>query len=441
MAAEWLPLADDGTPAALGSHGRWLCTAEDVVATDADARVALWSSPRLPLCFPRRWPEVFDDSPPLKALLHKSMLHGERCRAVLPPPADALAAAAAVPLHPLHSFANASRLAAACGWPIVKGFLVLEREEAPAGSSFVALRHWWNAREEGGAWLDLTPPLRPSADPRRLLVKSARGEKPPAPLTQGSYNFAVGLASRLAAGAEPPAAPAAAPAAPAEGKAGGSSAGGAAAVAAKKKIDYSKWDAVEVSDDEEQAPPKVDPKEKEALEKAQREAAEKAMAREQREHVKAAIDAAAAAAAAGDAEALAGMQAAYREAAPLDPEMERIIAALPEAAQIAARASATLAAEQAKAGQPTGTTSNEPTLKELLAAQKIDLDADDPALEDPREFFETAEAAAVAEGKLAHEQRASAERVAAHVLLSQQKAAQRPKQVNDGDVEWVGEWS
>ena len=115
----------------------------------------------------------------------------------------------------------------------------------------------------------------------------------------------------------------------------------------------------------------VDPGQQAALEKARREASEKAAAKEQRDQVNLAIDAAAAAAAAGDAEALAGMQAAYRNAAPLDARMEAIIGTLPEAAQIAARASATLAAA-ADAGAPPA---KEPTLKELLAAQKLELDA------------------------------------------------------------------
>ena len=142
-----------------------------------------------------------------------------------------------------------------------------------------------------------------------------------------------------------------------------------------------------------------------------------------------------------DADALAGMQAAYREAAPLDAQMESIIGALPEAAQIAARASATLAAA---GGQPVAegaAPAKEPSLKELLAAQKLELVDDDPELEDPREFFETASAAAKAEGVLAQEQRASAERVAAHLARAPPQQPAAPKTVPQEDVEWVGEWS
>ena len=123
-----------------------------------------------------------------------------RCRAG-EPAGEVNAAAAAdsgVPLHPLHSFSNAQALADACGWQLVKGFLVLERTEAEAGTSFVALRHWWNATANG-AWSDLTPPLGApvdGADMRRLLVESTLGEKPLAPITSAKLDFVTKLAAR-----------------------------------------------------------------------------------------------------------------------------------------------------------------------------------------------------------------------------------------------------
>ena len=449
----WQPLDETGAPAGVGTRGRWLSAADDVHATDAEGRIALWSAERVPAAFPRNWPAVYKESKALKGLLNKAMLKGLRCRAVSPPTEGDLASVAGVPLHPLHSFSNASRLAALHGWSIVKGFLVLERAEAAPGESFVALRHWWNAKEEGGPWLDFTPPYAAAEDARVLLVESTLGEKPEAPLTQGALSFATSLAKRLVAGAvaspPPPPPPSTLPAAsaPLDAKAAQlpmppkPATPAVAAAAQKKKIDYSKWDNVDVSDDDEPPPPKVDPKEAAAIQKAQREAAEKQAAQEQRNQVNLAINAAAAAAAAGDADALAGMQAAYREAAPLDAQMESIIGALPEAAQIAARASATLAAAGGQPVAESAAPAKEPSLKELLAAQKLELVDDDPELEDPREFFETASAAAKAEGVLAQEQRASAERVAAHLARAPPQQPAAPKTVPEEDVEWVGEWS
>ena len=223
MASGWAPLDEVGAPAAVGTRGRWLNASDDVYATDAEGRIALWSAERLPAAFPRDWPAVYKESKALKSLLNKSMLKGLRCRAVSPPTDEESACVAGVPLQPLHSFSNASRLAALHGWSIVKGFLVLERTESAPGESFVALRHWWNAKEDGGPWLDFTPPYAAAEDVRLLLVESALGEKAEAPLTQGSLNFATGLAKRLAAGAAaaapPPPPPSTLPVAPAPAKA------------------------------------------------------------------------------------------------------------------------------------------------------------------------------------------------------------------------------
>ena len=117
----WPPLASDGTPAAAGTTGRWLTESADIVATDADARVAAWSAASLPLIFPRDWPAVFSRSGTLKRLVNKSMLKGSRCRAV-PDWSGSDPRAATLPVHHLHSFANALRAETTLGWSVVKGY-------------------------------------------------------------------------------------------------------------------------------------------------------------------------------------------------------------------------------------------------------------------------------------------------------------------------------
>jgi len=175
-----------------------------------------------------------------------------------------------------------------------------------------------------------------------------------------------------------------------------------------KTVDYSKWDNLDDSDDEDQ--PKTDHvaehtaatiamRKKEEEEKQQRDA-EKA-------GLRAAMDAATMASSTGNDEVLDQIMTQTQQAAPLAPEMEAIIGTLPAAAQIAARASAATAA----AAGPMTTGGKEPTLAELLKAQNISVDAEDPELEDVSEFFETASEAAAAEAKLA----ADAERAAAFV--------------------------
>ena len=114
----------------------------------------------------------------------------------------AAVAAAGVQLRPLHSFDNAAAIAARLGWQLVKGFVVLERLDCSPGTSFVALRHWWNAKPEGAVWADLTPSSwsGDGDDTRRLLVESPLGDKQPSTLSAPSREFAVALAARLAAG-------------------------------------------------------------------------------------------------------------------------------------------------------------------------------------------------------------------------------------------------
>ena len=439
---QWQPLLADGSAAAAGASGRWLTEGSDLVGTDAEARVALWSADRLPLAFPRDWPAVFKQNATLKAMLNKKMLCGVRCRAADPPSeADVAAATAAgVSLRPLHSFDNAEAVAARLGWQVVKGFVVLERADRTAGESFVALRHWWNARSEGGAWVDLTP-CQWSADghARVVLVESLLGEKQPALLTTASRDFAMALAARLGAGARP-APPLATADAPASG--GGGGGGGGGEKGKPGRLDYAKWDHLDVSDDDDElAPPPVDAAEAARAAEHHRKLAEEQQRRAEQQAVRSVVDAAAAAAAAGDGDTLAHLQEQARAAAPLDASMEQILAALPEAAQLAARAAAAAAASSASAGA-VGAADAEggPSLRELMAAAKLGVGGDDnaagdPQLEDPGDFVDDVATAA----------RLEAERETA-ALARARAVPPRPGEPTTGGsaearVEWLGEWN
>ena len=199
------PLDASGGPAAVGERGRWLSGPDDVVATASLAarEVSRVSDAPLRLCFPRNWPGCFKESAALQKLLNKT-LKGKRVRVVTPNP-TVRKAAASVPLHPLHSFANAERIAAALNWPVVKGALVLEVEEEEAGTVFVALRHWWNELPNK-SWADLTPRVGPGGDsaPSSLLIECDKGEKAEAELDAKGVAWAINLAKRLHAAAAPP---------------------------------------------------------------------------------------------------------------------------------------------------------------------------------------------------------------------------------------------
>ena len=516
-----MPVTADGAPAGIGAIGRWL-TAEDLFAADAKDQAheegtssLRCSADRLPLIFPRDWPAVFTRET-MKVMVNKT-LRGVRCRAVLPPSAADVAAVAGLGLRPLHAFDNAEAVAATLGWPVVKGFLVLERADTGAdGASFVAIRHWWNVKpaagggREGGVWLDLTP--RPwgelggagggggdddggdggGGDARVVLVESLRGEKRAVPLSAAGRDFATALAARLGANTAPPplegaaavaataTAPAAAPvttptapvaapalAAPATAAAPPAAAQPAAAARASRKFDYSKWDQLALSDDEE-GQEVVSGAERAAVhaaaaEQQRAEAARREARRVERRAVRAAVDAAAAAAAAGDTEALERLAEGGRSAAPLDPATEAVLSRLPQAAQIAARAAAAIAIGSGSGsggggmggtagggggagggGAAAGEKRGEPSLRELLAAAQgaeagategAEEEATDPELENPDEFVDDLDVAAQAEAE--RDAAAAARAVAGEVARA--RAAEAA--ASSDRLEWVGEWA
>ena len=195
------PIALDGSIAQPGTLGRWLDEA-DVLSSNIGASVeSTIADNSLRFDFPRNWPAAFKNSAALKGLVNRE-LKGSRCRAItsLPSGPDAAAGhAAPVQLHPLHSFANAAQLIAALpGWRVVKGFVVLERVDRPAGEAFVAIRHWWN-ESPSGSWLDFMPLVPASAEGKLLLVESPLGEKKEAPLRAAQQVFGMSLARALCA--------------------------------------------------------------------------------------------------------------------------------------------------------------------------------------------------------------------------------------------------
>lgn len=202
---KWQPYTLDEV-ATIGSVGRWLDAAVDFIGD--------WpkQDERALMEFPHNWPAVFKESVRLRTLVNKR-LRGTRCRAVEPATAADKVLTKSLTLRPLHSFQNAVAISEVLGWRLVKGFMIYECNELSVDESgrpissnepaadgvFVALRHWWNAREDG-AWVDLTPPatpLLPGREQRTLLVESERGEKHATALTPRSRQHAVAAADRI----------------------------------------------------------------------------------------------------------------------------------------------------------------------------------------------------------------------------------------------------
>jgi len=199
-----------------------------------------------------------------------------------------------------------------------------------------------------------------------------------------------------------------------------------------KVVDYSKWADIDVSDDEDGPANAKAVKDAKAAARAEAQRqAEVSQRQAEAASLTSAIDAAAMASSVGNYQMLDQMMAQAQASAPLAPEMEAVLSTLPEAARIAARASASLQT----AASPATSSAKEPTLAELLKAQGISLDADDPGLESVEEFFETADSAAASEKKIHEAQERARTAVAAGTKPT------GPHILDSNAIEWEGQWS
>ena len=168
---------------------------------------------------PSGWPKCFSENATLKGLMGKKNLAGKRCRLTGAPSKEDMGKLDGVQIDPEDPFGNAERISQACGWQVIKGYVVYELGGADAGN-FVAHKRWWN-QKDSGVWLDATPRLPGIGD--MVLLESALSTKTQMALSAGVRAAAK---SRLALGglvagtgkAAAPAAPAAKPAKPAPSK-------------------------------------------------------------------------------------------------------------------------------------------------------------------------------------------------------------------------------
>ena len=124
---------------------------------------------------PRGWPGCFSE-PPLRAFLERE-LGGKRVRLCGRTPAGH---AAHLELSASDSRTNAELVRRHMGWPVVSGYALYERADAPADAGaaerYIGVARYWNARGDDGVWIDATP----RAHAQLVLVESPRARAPPA---------------------------------------------------------------------------------------------------------------------------------------------------------------------------------------------------------------------------------------------------------------------
>mmetsp|Transcript_158119 Transcript_158119/g.291670 ORF Transcript_158119/g.291670 Transcript_158119/m.291670 type:complete len:1057 (-) Transcript_158119:452-3622(-) len=254
----------DGRQAIIGeSSGYWL-NDDDFVSTASDFSVRCLGT----LGFPRDWPACYSQNKTLKLLVGKKGRCAPKRVAVVAVPSaeDRAAVPADLSFQPLQSFANAERAEKVAGMSVIRGWIVFEQLDRPAGATFVAERYWWNALPDG-KWVDFTP--RPEAWPEVLLAEAAGASKSRARLTDAEAELAAKLlrqrfsisvdlslarapkqAPTPASPSSPPATKAARPATE-EAKTSASTPVKLSANQVAAPLDYSKWAKIVDSDDED----------------------------------------------------------------------------------------------------------------------------------------------------------------------------------------------
>lgn len=134
-----------------------------------------WTHANEDLILPRNWPAAFKQNKTLSNFLNNT-IKATKARLIATTLADDIAtavkqAAQSLPsrFNPADNAANADRVHAALGWPVLRGFAIFELEGSP--NIFVARRHSWNAGPRN-VWVDLTPRPKHHAEVGILLVEA-----------------------------------------------------------------------------------------------------------------------------------------------------------------------------------------------------------------------------------------------------------------------------
>lgn len=162
----WKPMAlvdVEGQIARVGSFGFWLEASDFVVIGDDHPDVTDIG----PHCFPRDWPDVYDESRSLRTLLKPRGPCAAKRVSVVPRPEEALDG---LEVRFLQSFLNAEKAKEVSpDLKVVEGWAIYDLLDDVTGAAFLAERYWWNETEDG-TWVDYSP--RPENMEQMLLAEA-----------------------------------------------------------------------------------------------------------------------------------------------------------------------------------------------------------------------------------------------------------------------------
>ena len=162
----WKPMAlvdVKGQIARVGSFGFWLEASDFVVIGDDHPDVTDIG----PHCFPRDWPDVYDESRSLRTLLKPRGPCAAKRVSVVPRPEEALDG---LEVRFLQSFLNAEKAKELSpDLKVVEGWAIYDLLDDVTGAAFLAERYWWNETEDG-TWVDYSP--RPENMEQMLLAEA-----------------------------------------------------------------------------------------------------------------------------------------------------------------------------------------------------------------------------------------------------------------------------
>ena len=153
----------EGQVASAGSLGCWLDGSDFVVMGEDHPEDVAEIGPH---CFPRDWPDVYDESRSLRALLTARGPCAAKRVSVVPPPDVPLDG---LEVRFLQTFANAEMAREMAQLKVVEGWAIYDLLDDVTGAAFLAERYWWNETEDG-TWVDYSP--RPENMEQMLLAEA-----------------------------------------------------------------------------------------------------------------------------------------------------------------------------------------------------------------------------------------------------------------------------
>lgn len=170
----------EGQVAGPGQLGFWLDASDFVVIGEDHAEDVSEVGPH---CFPRDWPDVYEESNTLRALLKSKGPCAAKRVSVVPRPELRTDGLDGLEVRFLQSCSNAEKAREVDQQlKVVEGWAIYDLLDDVTGAAFLAERYWWNETDDG-TWVDYSP--RPENMETMLLAEAMfpAGPKQASPLT------------------------------------------------------------------------------------------------------------------------------------------------------------------------------------------------------------------------------------------------------------------